>query len=569
MTSSIPEANISRWLLKTPLASPREIACFMGASESTVYRAIRELEVAGFVSWVLAGSPEVPLARRYWLTPSGIRNVALADGTTPDELLKSYPISREWLQVLLRRLDSVISIYQVAAAVADIYVVEDFRWYRRIPLDAALQFDDGEWVAIHREGALATLFHRRRRIRTLAEGGIATPMLVMVPDSVRQRDWLRRLNHARGAIAVEEQFLADPRSQRPIWLSTDARFKTLEEALTGLGSSEAPARGWYDMASSPVLLTPATDTGAAAKNYELPLLLTASEKQVLNLIAAWPLMTIANAADFLGVTRQAVEKSLRTPRRLGLLNNIIPAGRREVSLALSNRGLLMLAKRDRLPTQHVLHHWSVARSHSGPFSASDMRGSRMRPLLRAKTHTSMVTGFFASLHRHAREQGGILKDVESFHRSWRGYADEEGAGGQLRPDGYGVYESNGTRVPFFLEWERRADRWSRYVGKLRPYMKYYRSGRAFEDAGDTWPFVLMVLRVGPVEDEFWQAAMSELRSEGLAGHLRILTTTEGQVLLHGPHRAIWRLTPNPLRSPLPRRLPRGAWYTATAHDENS
>jgi hypothetical protein len=159
----------------------------------------------------------------------------------------------------------------------------------------------------------------------------------------------------------------------------------------------------------------------------------------------------------------------------------------------------------------------------------------------------MVTNFYAALHRHAKESGAVLKDVESFHRSWRGYADEDGAGGQLRPDGYGVYESNGVRVPFFLEWERRADRWSRYVAKLRPYIRYYRSGRAFEEAGDAWPFVLMVLRDATVEDEFWKVAVDELRSEGLAGRLRILTATERLVLVHGPHSAIWRVTPNPSR----------------------
>lgn len=355
-----------------------------------------------------------------------------------------------------------------------------------------------------------------------------------------------------GAVAVEGSFLANRDPGARIWLAIgSARFESLETVLAELGSRFVPVERRFARTSPPPSsLTPAAGT-TAPRDYELPLLLSPSEKQILDLVAAWPLMTIANATDFLGITRQGVEKALGTPARLGLLDYIIPAESRASALALSDRGLLTLARRDRLPTQHTLHHWSVARPDSGEyFETSDLRGSRMRPLLRAKFHTGMVTDFFASFHRHAREAGDALKDAEPLHRSWRTSTDRERGGGQLRPDGYAVYESKGVRVPFFLEWERRADRRSRYESKLRPYIKYYRSGRAFEDCGE-WPFVLVVLREGQLEDEFWDVAIAGLRASRVAGRLRVLTSTERLVLLFGPHREIWRVTPNPWRLTLP------------------
>lgn len=112
MTSSSPEANVLRWMLKVPLASPREIASFMGMSDSTIYRTIHDLEGEGFMASVSAGCPRIPPARRYWLTPAGVREIGLSDRTPANQLLESFPISREWLHVLLRRLGSVIPIYQ-------------------------------------------------------------------------------------------------------------------------------------------------------------------------------------------------------------------------------------------------------------------------------------------------------------------------------------------------------------------------------------------------------------------------------------------------------------------------
>lgn len=563
MTSEIPEGRLARWLLRLPLASARELAPFLASSEATVYRSLSFLERHGLAAHVIAGRPLVPPSRRYWLTPAGISTLARIDHKREDELLTSFPISREWLHALLRRLDSLIAVYQVAAAVADSYYVDNFRWYRTIPLDAAVHLEGSSWFGIHREGPLATLFHRRRRLRTMADAWFMPDLLALVPDSWRQQDWLRRMRHLqiRGAVAIEEGFLTEPRPDARVWLRRgSARHESLEEVLGQLDGSHAPRESPFRQNSPPPesFVADPINRKTALKDYELPLVLKPFEKEIIDLITAWPLMTVNDLADFLGITRQGVDKALRTPIRHGVVDRIFVNGDRVSPHALPNRGLIMLAKRDRLPTQHTLHAWSAEPRNGsyGPddgWDTADTRGTRMRPLMRAITHTAMVCSFFAIFHRQAREDGGRLANAESFHRSWRGFADRDGYAGQLRPDGYGVFTSGTFRVPFFVEWERRANKPGLYIDKLRPYIRYYKSDRADEEPGE-WPVLLLVLRDATAEDGFWRVASDQLRWHPVGDRLRVPTSTAELALDPGPLRRVWRVRTGAVRQTLAEAL---------------
>lgn len=550
MSPSSAEVAVAGWLTHLPLASAREIAPFCDMSDAVVYRALGGLVDAGLANCVTAGVPLVPPSRRYWLTPAGIRLVASAKGTTTDFLLKWHPISGEWLRTLLRRLDAVIVIYQVAAAIAELYHVAEFCWYRTYPLDAGLRFRGGGSIAFHREGPLASLFHRRRRLYAIAEARIAPITLVLTTDEVRQRDWKRRMRYADlpGAIAVEDQFLADPWSDAALWLRADRNAFGLEPlgtAVRELIGTRIPDEIPFKRVSPPPALLARDRRAAGArtrvtKEYELPLLLAPLEKRVIDLVAAWPLLTTQDLAGFLGITRQGAEKALIQPANLGLVDRVLVDGYRTRRLVVSDRGLLMLARRDRLPTQHTLHQWSsTTRNGAVRFHHRHIRGVRMRALARSITHTASMCWFFAMLHLQARELGGHLVNVESHHRSWRGFADDRGYAGQLRPDGYFVYRHRDVVGAFFVEWERRADRPGRYWRKLWPYIRYYRSERAWDDAR-AWPWLLMVLRDAAAEDGFWSVARDELKWGDLAERLSILTTTEDMVLRAGPFGQVWR-----------------------------
>jgi hypothetical protein len=236
MSPSSAELAVAGWLTHLPLASAREIAPFCDMSNAVVYRALGVLVDAGLATFITSGLPLLSPSRRYWLTHAGIRLVARAKGVEIHSLLKSHPISSDWLHALLRRLDSVVVIYQVAAAIAELYHVAEFCWYRTYPLDAGLRFRGGGSIAFHREGPLANLFHRRRRLYAIAEARIAPVTLVLTADEVRQRDWKRRMLYAGlpGAIAVEDQFLADSWSDAALWLRADRNAFDLEPLGTAV-----------------------------------------------------------------------------------------------------------------------------------------------------------------------------------------------------------------------------------------------------------------------------------------------------------------------------------------------
>ena len=79
------------------------------------------------------------------------------------------------------------------------------------------------------------------------------------------------------------------------------------------------------------------------------------------------------------------------------------AGRR---LALTNRGLTLLARRDRTSVGVAKWRWSVALEDAdAPFEWRNVSGRRSRQLLRDMQHTAAVHGFIAALATQARDLG--------------------------------------------------------------------------------------------------------------------------------------------------------------------
>ena len=57
----------------------------------------------------------LPPSGRFCLTIGGIREAAdLLDFDTPSDFVRVYPMSREWLTLLVRRMDAVAVIYRLA-----------------------------------------------------------------------------------------------------------------------------------------------------------------------------------------------------------------------------------------------------------------------------------------------------------------------------------------------------------------------------------------------------------------------------------------------------------------------
>ena len=169
-------------------------------------------------------------------------------------------------------------------------------------------------------------------------------------------------------------------------------------------------------------------------------------------------------------------------RRFGLVSRADLGG--SLRLALSDRGLAMLARRDRTSVATALRRWSVEpMDHEAPVTWRNVSGARTRHLARHIDHTTAVHTFMAALVRQAGATGGHrVVRLDPPHRAARYFRQ----GDKLRsvhPDGFGIVRVEGRTQPFFLEWERRAVRPGTMAARLAPYMAYFSTRHPVDDHG--------------------------------------------------------------------------------------
>ena len=96
-----------------------ELARLLGEAHATVHRAVTGLLADGIAGRVSHGTAHLPSSQRYYLTANGVREAApLLGFATPSDFVRAYPVSREWLALLIRRIDSVAAVYRLAASLS-------------------------------------------------------------------------------------------------------------------------------------------------------------------------------------------------------------------------------------------------------------------------------------------------------------------------------------------------------------------------------------------------------------------------------------------------------------------
>ena len=146
-------------------------------------------------------------------------------------------------------------------------------------------------------------------------------------------------------------------------------------------------------------------------DYLLPALLRPAEKRALDLLYDWPWLARSDLAGLLGVSRPRVSQLTAALEGFGLVVRAPVSGRR---LTLTDLGLAMLARRDRVAVGGARKRWSAA-----PLDAGDWRnvsGRRSRQLLRNIEHTAAVHGFIAALATQARDQGWEIDQLDPAHQ---------------------------------------------------------------------------------------------------------------------------------------------------------
>ena len=526
------EGEMLRLLADMPFIDRLEAVAVSGRSRGAVYGSVKALEKAGLADSVPHASELIPPTRRFCLTAAGLRRLAREEGMSLDELLRSRPVSAQWRRVLLERLDALAVICRLASAISSVAHPIRFRWFRAMPMDAAIALPDGRVVAVVRQGLAADRTGFSKRLWRLREGSPPAAVLLLMPDEARLRHARRLLTGAPAVayLALESE-AASAGAGAPVWRTpSGAALLDLQTALAHTGprgawpAEEPPAR-----ASLPADLDP-----EAGEGRMLPALLKPVEKRALDLLSDWPWLTPAHLGALLGLKRSRLSEVVGRLSGLGLAVAVAVEGRRR--LALADRGLAALARRDRASVGAARKRWSVAPLNAdAPVEWRNVSGRRSRQLLRNVEHTTAVHAFIAALARQARSRSREIVQLDPPRRASRYFR----YGDRLRsihPDAFGVLRRGNAVRPFFLEWERRAVRPVTMARRLAPYLRYYSSHRPIDDHGAP-PAVLVVFDDDIAQTHFLRVARVEMARTGVT--VPLLVSHRGLLEREGPLGRAW------------------------------
>ena len=497
------EADALRRLADMPFLDRLELAALSGWSRGAVYEAVARLEDRGMVESVPHASPLVPPTRRHVLTAAGVERLTKLDGVSLEETLFLLPVSRQWRRGLLERLDAVAVVYRLACAVAQVHHPLVFRWYRAMPLDAALVLPDGRSVAVVRQGSTSDRTAFAKRLWRLGQLTPTSAVLMLLPDEVRLRQARRLAAALPGPVFLAlEDDAASTGAGAAVWRTPSGPTPLeLQTALAHTGPPRSwPLRRPPQRAALPDLVQPDAD-------LLLPSLLKPVEKRAVDLLSDWPWLSPRHLGAMLGVKRSRLSQVTQRLAEFGLLVDTNVDGQRR--LALSDRGLVMLARRDRASVGDARKRWSAMLVDPGaPLDWRNVAGTRTRQLLRNVEHTAAVHSFIAALYRQARSRSREIVQLDPPRRASR-YFRHEGKLRSVHPDAFGIVRRGNDVWPFFLEWERRAVRPATMAARISPYLRYYASPRPTDDHG-AQPLVLVVFDDDIALTHFLEVAAREM-----------------------------------------------------------
>ena len=508
------ETELLGRLAAMPFLDRLEMAAVSGRSRGAVYEAVRKLEEAGLVASVHHAAQLIPPTHRYCLTAAGLHRLARDEGTTVDELLARCPVSEQGRRILMERLDAVAVVYRLASALSNAAYPMRFRWYRAMPMDAAMTLPDGTTVAVVRQGITADRTAFSKRLWRLREKFRPSAVLMLMPDEVRLRH-ARRLMAGAPSIAflALESDAASAGASAAIWRPPSG--PALLDLRTAL--SYARRRGAWPAEEQPSKVFLPGEITLEGPEHEvpgwmLPALLKPAEKRAIDLLSDWPWIAPAHLGELLGVNRSMLSRILVRLQGLGFsVDCVVEGGRR---LALSDRGLALLARRDRSSVGAARKRWSVTPADAkAPLDWRNVTGRRSRQLLRNVEHTEAVHWFVAVLERQAHSRSRQVVQLDPPRRASRYFRH----GDRLRsiqPDAFCVVRRGESTWPFFLEWERRAVRPATMAARIAPYLRYYSSHRPPDDHG-VQPSVLVVFEDEIAQTHFLRVAREEMERTGV------------------------------------------------------
>ena len=392
--------------------------------------------------------------------------------------MRAYPVSREWLTLLIRRMDAVASVYRLAASMSP--GIDGLRshveFHRRGRFDATITLHDGRSFGVVRQGLALrrrSLYDRLRAIAGYDYTRRPSAVLILVPSVWEERLTTRfceRLNLDDCYIAVETRDALERRDLR-LWHKyswVGSTYRTLDDVSShgspgGAPRMESPER---KRASIP---RPERMAQAAPAFSVSP-----SEKRTLDLITDHPMIPREHLACWLGVSEGRVSQmmcSLVDTRSL-----VEQRGKRgDTRYTLSAEGIRYVTHRDRaqLPTTQGI--WSTALTTDKQGRRRHV-GHRIDTWAKQTKHADGITWFLSKLEAETRaDPDSELQWSVPTARSDRAYNWGDSA---IAPDAVGQMTAEGVRIPFYFEYELRARHPQGVIARLDPYESYYWSQRA-------------------------------------------------------------------------------------------
>ncbi len=503
------ERNLLDALSRMPFVDSTELALILGEPHATVHRRLSDLLADGIAGRVSHGTVHLPSSGRYCLTAQGIRETAdFLDFDTPSDFVRAYPMSREWLTLLMRRMDTVASVYRLAATMSP--GTDGLRsrveFHRRGRFDATITLHDGRDFGVVRQGLALLRRSLHDRLRALAHYDSSRRpdvILILVPSAWERRQtgsFCERVDLTDFFIAVESRTALERRNRR-VWQETTGlpgrSYLTLERVI----SRGKPGRRRRPLTTSPERKRASLPHPERMAQGASAFGLSPAEKRTLDLITDHPMIPREHLATWLGVSEGRFSQMMRSlVKTWGLIERHGKRG--EVRYTLSDEGIRYVTHRDRaeLPTTRGI--WSTELTTDKEGRPRHV-GHRIETWARQTKHADGITWFLSQLQAECRSDpdSALVWSVPTA-RSDRAYNWGQSA---IAPDAVGHLLAGGLHVPFYLEHELRARHPQGVMARLRPYTMYYHSNEPGEDQ-PPFPVTLFVVDTEEVEETYVSTA---------------------------------------------------------------
>ena len=494
-------------LARLPFIDAGELALVLGEPLATLHRALTNLLADGLAQRASHGTAHLPSSHRYYLTREGISAASDALGfDAPSDFVRAYPASRQWLTLLIRRMDAVAPVYRLAATLSPGVDGLETRveFHRRGRFDAVITLHNGRSFGVVRQGLALrrrSLYDRLRAIAEYRYNRRPSVVLVLVPSPWEQRltdEFCLNADLRDCYVAVESRETLEE-WDRLHWYSSNwvvgRTYRTLEQVVSQADGGrwfhpEAPERKRASLPHPERMVKAAPAFG-----------LSPAKKRALDLITDHPMIPREHLARWLGVSDGRVSQMTGSlTQTWGLVEQHGKRG--DVRYTLSDRGIRYITRRDRAQLSTTMAAWSTepdTDNHGQPRPL----GHRILTWQRQTSHADGITWFLSELAGEARaDDASELQWSVPTARSDRAFNRGEDA---IAPDAVGHLLVNALHVPFYLEHELRA-RYPRGVAaRLRPYIRYYRSDAPRDDQ-PPFPTTLFVVDTEEVAETYANTA---------------------------------------------------------------